>query len=265
MTEQPALLDAVILAGATEGERDPLLEGTPATRKALLPISGKPMVCYVEQALRASGRVARIVAMGLNAEDDVPFAGPVERTPSQGDIFDNILGGIAYWKARGTDSPCILVASSDIPLLTGPVVARFVDACLVRGGDLFYSVVEKTVMEGRFPGSGRSYAHLRDGYYAGGDLFMVSCSLSLQRQQVMRDLVAQRKNAMKMARVLGPGLLIGVALRRFTLSEVERRVSKVLGIEGRGIASPDPELAMDVDKPAQLEMVIRYLERRGGG
>lgn len=265
MNEEAGLLDAVILAGATEGEHDPLLEGTGVTSKALLPILGKPMVCYVEEALRASGRVGRIVAMGLAGEGDVAFSGPVERAPSQGDIFDNILGGIGYWSGKGGASPYILVASSDIPLLTGPAVARFVDACLLRGGELFYSVVEKTVMESRFPGSGRSYAHLRDGYYAGGDLFMVSSSLSMERQQMMRDLVAERKNAMKMARVMGPGLLIGVALRRFTLAEVARRVSNVLGIEGRGIPSPDPELAMDVDKLAQLEMVARYLEQRGGG
>ncbi len=260
MTDQTDLLDAVILAGATEGERDSLLERLSVTKKALLPILGKPMVCYVEEALRASGRVGRIVAMGLDAEDDVVFSGPVERMPSHGDIFDNIAAGIAHWTATGAASPYVLVASSDIPLITGAVVSRFIDACLAQGGDLLYSVVEKTVMESRFPGSGRSYAHLRDGYYAGGDLFMVSSSLSPERQQMLRDLIAQRKNAMKMARVLGPGLLIGVALRRFALPEVVRRVSKVLGIEGRGIVSPDPELAMDVDKSAQLEMVTRYLQ-----
>jgi hypothetical protein len=64
-----------------------------------------------------------------------------------------------------------------------------------------------------------------------------------------------------MARTLGPGLLIAVVFRRLTLAGIERRVSKILKLEGRVLNSPDPEVAMDVDKQHQLEMVSRYLER----
>lgn len=253
-------LDAIILAGATAGETDPLLAGASVSKKALLPIFGKPMVVYVEEALRASGCVDRILCVGLEPDDAAQFSGPVVRLAAKGDIVSNTVAGLEWLRATGHVSPYVLIASSDIPLLTGPVVARFADTCVRRGGDLFYSVVEKSILEAAFPGSGRSYAHLKDGYWDGGDLFMVRSDLSMQRVQMMRDLIAQRKDALKMARVLGPRFLLAIALRRLTLADAERRVSEILGIEGRVVASPDWELAMDVDKPHQLEMVVRYME-----
>ena len=254
-------LDAMILAGAPTDKLDTLLEGTGVNKKALVPILGRPMVAYVEEALRASGRVNRIVAIGLDAEDDVTFSGPVERIPSQGGIIRNILAAMAYLRETGSTSPYFLEASSDVPLLTGPVVSRFVDGCLAKGGDLVYSVVEKQHIERLFPGSGRSYAHLRDGYFAGGDMFMVRSTIPASKGRVFEELAAQRKDALKMARVLGPGLLIAVVFRRLTLAGIERRVSKILKLEGKVLNSPDPEVAMDVDKPHQLEMVSHYLER----
>ena len=261
MKNESERLDVMILAGAASGALDPLLEGTGVRKKALLPILGRPMVAYVEEALRASGRVNRIVAIGLDPEDAVDFSGPVERISSQGDIIQNILAAMAYLRDTGSVSTYFLEASSDIPLLTGDVVSRFVDACLAKGGDLIYSVVEKHHIERLFPGSGRSYAHLRDGYFAGGDMFMVRSDLPASKGKLFEELAAERKNALKMARVLGPGLLLAVVFRRLTLAGVERRVSKILDLKGRVVNSPDPELAMDVDKPHQLEMVSRYMER----
>jgi len=261
MTQTSEKLDAMILAGAPTDMIDPVLEGTGVRKKAMLPILGRPMVSYVEEALRASGRVNRIVAIGLDPEDAVDFSGPVERIPSQGGIIKNILGAMAYLRDTGSVSPYFLEASSDVPLLTGDVVSRFIDGCLAKGGELIYSVVEKQHIERLFPGSGRSYAHLRDGYFAGGDMFMVRADVSASKGKVFEELAAQRKNALKQARILGLGLLIGVVFRRLTLADMERRVSKIVGLEARVLNSPDPEVAMDVDKPHQLEMVTRYMER----
>lgn len=256
------LLDAMILAGAPTDMVDPLLEGAGVKKKALLPILGRPMVAYVEEALRASGRVNRIVAIGLDPEDDVAFSGPVERIPSQGSIIQNILATMAYLRETGSTSPYFMEASSDVPLLTGEVVSRFVDGALAKGGDLVYAVVEKSRMEGKFPGSARSYAHLRDGYFAGGDMFMVRADLPAAAGRVFEELAAQRKNAVKMALVLGPGLLFKAVFRRLTLVGIEREVSRILKLEGRVLNSPDPEVAMDVDKPHQLDIATRYLQER---
>ena len=256
------LLDAMILAGAPTDMVDPLLEGAGVKKKALLPILGRPMVAYVEEALRTSGRVNRIVAIGLDADDAVDFTGPVERISSQGGIIENILGAMAYLRETGSKSSHFLEASSDVPLLTGEVVSRFVDGCLAKGGDLVYAVVEKSRMEGKFPGSARSYAHLRDGYFAGGDMFMVRADIPASKGEAFKELVAQRKNAVKMARALGPGLLFKAVFRRLTLVGIEREVSRILKLEGRVLNSPDPEIAMDVDKPHQLDIATRYLQER---
>jgi hypothetical protein len=118
------------------------------------------------------------------------------------------------------------------------------------------------VMERRFAQSGRTFIPLRDGAYCGGDIFMARTDLIHSNQALMDKLMETRKSFWKQVRLLGLGFLIQFALRRLTVAEVERRVSKTLNVRGRAIITPYAEMGMDVDKPHQLEIVSAELERR---
>ncbi len=267
------MVHAVIPAGQSSGaQRDPLLKYVSAQgagevkNKVLIPIAGREMIRYVVEAVAGSSRVGRMAIIGLSPEE-FDVAGPVEYVPARGGIFDNIAAGIDHLLAdtdafpgqEDPDTTLILVASADVPLLTTEMVDYFIDACLSVDADMYYSVVERSVMEGQFPGAGRTFVRLRDGSFAGGDLFMLRASVIKTHRQLFRELSASRKSAWQMVRLLGPGMIVRFLTRSLTVAQAEKRVSRILDCRGKAIISPYAELGMDVDKPHQLELVCRLL------
>jgi len=113
-------------------------------------------------------------------------------------------------------------------------------------------MVLKESMETRFPDSKRTYVQLRDNFIAGGDVFIVRPELADTHRHLLEPLAAGRKEAWKLARIVGPGTLLKFLLHKLTIQDVERRASKVIGRPVKVILTPYAELAMDVDKPQQL-------------
>jgi hypothetical protein len=125
---------------------------------------------------------------------------------------------------------------------------------------VYYTAVEKSTMEARFPGSGRSFVPLRGGSFAGGDINMAKVSAIQANLPLARQALEFRKNVWRQVRLLGFGTLIKFAFRRLTIADAERVASRALGCQGRAIITPYPEMGMDVDKPHQLDMVRAILE-----
>ena len=272
------MINAVILAGKALGtKRDPLLEYASGRRtggvknKALIRIAGREMIRYVVEAIAGSSRVGRMAIVGLNSDEQLDFSRPVEYVPAWGGMFDNILAGVDHLLAgtetrpykEGITTPLILVASSDIPLLTTEIVDYFLDVCLAVEADVYYSVVERSVMEGRFPGAGRTFVRLRDGSFAGGDLLMMRPFVVESNRQLFRELFASRKSAWQMTRLLGLGMMVRFLTRSLTVAQAEKKAGQILGCRGKAIISPYAELGMDVDKPHQLDIVCCILEGEG--
>ena len=80
--------------------------------------------------------------------------------------------------------------------------------------------------------------------------------------ELWEDLIGSRKNALKQALRIGLGTLVKLLLRRLSLAEAEERVAKAMGLTGRAVLVRHAELAMDVDKPFQLEICRRELAGR---
>lgn len=259
-------LAAVILAGSSPKENDPLAEHTLGRPKGLLPIAGRPMIAYVVEALAGSRYVRTLIVVGLAPEDRPPLSVPVIYLPGRGDLFSNAEAGIDHALAIAPDLDGIVVSSADIPLITPAVVDRFVEECLRTDHDVYYSVVERSVMEGRFPTSRRSYVHLREGDFAGGDIILVRPGAVRANRDLWRQVADARKSALSQARILG-GLwpVLRLLARRMSLAEAEQRASRALNVRGRAVVCRDPEVGMDVDKPFQLEIARAELEGRQHG
>jgi hypothetical protein len=60
--------------------------------------------------------------------------------------------------------------------------------------------------------------------------------------------------------MLGFNFLIMLLLGSLTISGLEKRLSELLNINAVAIISPYPELANDIDKISDLEMVESYLK-----
>lgn len=253
------LYDAVLMAGYP-AEPDPLCRTEGVNNKAAIVVAGQPMAAHVLRALEHSGCVRTITVVGLEAShlDGVATTLRIRHIPNHQGIVDNILAA-----TEGLDDATpVLVASSDIPLLTPEAVADFCQRARQFGGELCYSIVERSVMEDRYPGSGRSFRRTREGFFAGGDLFMATPRLFRTHDQLVRELSGQRKSAWGLMRILGLGIMLRYATRHLAIHHLEARASKLLGCACKAVISPYPELAMDVDKPHQLAIARRILASR---
>ncbi len=250
-----------VLAGYSSEKPDPLAVARGGQRKALLEVDGKPMVWWVVDALRRSPRVGRIAIVGLGPEDGLDFGGEVLYVPNQPKHFDNIMAGIKALQDADPKLDYLLVTSADIPLLRPETVDWFVTACEQAEGDFFYSIVEQRVMETQFAGAARSYVPLREGRFCGGDLFMVRASIARNNEELVRELLARRKNAFQQVRLAGFSTVVKFLFRRLSIADAEKVASRLMNCKARTLNSPYADIGMDVDKPHQLEMARRVLTR----
>jgi CTP:molybdopterin cytidylyltransferase MocA len=264
MDKEP-LIVAVVTAGWSPREDNPLTEYTQGRSKALIPIAGKPMIAHVVDALAGSHYIQHIVIIALDPAAGAKFSVPVEYVPDAGDILSNTEAGIQHAQDHYPELDAILLSSSDVPTITPAIVNTFIEECFRTEHDLYYTIVERSVMETRFPGSRRSYVHLREGDFAGGDLVLIRPSMVLSQRDLWQNLASARKNALRQARMLGLGTFMKLITRRLSLADAERRACRVLNLQGRAIPFPYAEVGMDVDKPFQLEIVRAELEARAAG
>ena len=261
MDRHPSIV-AVVTAGHSSAEDDPLAEYTRGKSKALIPIAGKPMICHVIEALAGSKYVEHFVVVALDPTAEVQFPVPVEYVPDAGGLLANTEAGFNHALALYPNLDAILLSSSDVPTITSSIVDAFIEECFCTDHDLYYSIVERTVMETRFPGSRRSYVHLREGDFAGGDILLLRPSLGFSHRELLQNLSEARKSPLRQARLLGLWTFVKLITRRLSLSDAEQRARQVLDVRGRGIPFPYAEVGMDVDKPFQLDIARAELEAR---
>lgn len=260
MNRQPSVV-AVVPAGWSPSEDDPLAEYTQGKPKALISIAGKPMIAHVVEALAGSRYIKYIVIVALDPAAEVQFSVPVEYVPNAGDILANAEAGLQYALDHYPNLDAILLSSSDVPTITPAIVDAFIEECFCTDHDLYYIIVERSVMEARFPGAGRSYVHLREGDFAGGDIMLIRPSISLSHRELWQNLAGARKNVLQQARMFGLWPFFKLVIRRLSLAEAEQRACQALNVRGRAVPFPYAEVGMDVDKPFQLEIARAELEK----
>jgi GTP:adenosylcobinamide-phosphate guanylyltransferase len=244
------MYDAIILAGGENSKR--LSAYAPQCYEALIEIAGKPMVSFVAEALAASRQVERIFVLG-----------PVDELakcnlPSDCIILEGgqtIAGTIRSGIEALGHTRRVLVATADIPLLSVEAVDDFLAQCSRVDADLYYPIVPQEVNERRYPGNKRTYVRLREGTFTGGNLFLVNPVIVGHCMKVAEEMIDNRKNPLKLCRLLGWSFVFRFLCGSLKLQDVEQRVSQLLQITGAVILSPYPELGIDVDKPSDLELV----------
>jgi GTP:adenosylcobinamide-phosphate guanylyltransferase len=247
-------MNAVILAGDNQAD----LARINVANKALLSICGRPMIEYVVDALRCSSLVYGISIVGPVEPLKDCLGGRVDYYfEDTGSFFENLEAAMQPFK---TDKRVIIV-SSDIPMITGEVVDDFVNRCINTDADLCYPIVEKSLNESLFPGFKRTYVRLKEGTFTGGNIFYINPAIFERCREFAALLVEYRKTPWKTARILGLDLLTLLTLGRLSISKVEKRFFEILGIKAVAIISPFPQLANDVDKPSDIEMVEKYLSK----
>lgn len=257
-------MNAIVTAGGIPEPGDPLYPFTQGRSKALLDIAGQPMIQWVLDALSQSRQVERVVVVGLGPETGLACSKSLSYLPNQGHMIANITAGSNWVLEQDPAAEYALIVSSDIPTITGEHVDWVVNTSLETRHDLYYSIIERSAMEARFPGSRRTYTKLKGLTVCGGDMNMISTHVASGRSGLWDKIIEARKSALKQAALVGFEPLWLLLTRQLTPADAERIVAKRLGVRGRVLRCPYAEVGMDVDKPHQLELVRQDLARRNG-
>ncbi len=255
-------MDAVVLAGGIPGPDEPLYSYSSGEAKALIDVAGKPMIQWVLDALCDSRSVERIVLIGLSSKAELHCTKPITYLSNQGKLLENLRTGTAKVLELNPKAKYVIFASSDIPGITGEMVDWLVQTCAETDDDLYYNVIRREDMEKRFPGSKRTWTRLKDMEVCGGDMNMARAAIVNEHTDFWNKLIEKRKNPLAQAQLLGLDMLLKLATRSLTADDVIKRVADKLGLKGRALVSPYPEIGMDVDKPNQLEIMRTDLARR---
>jgi GTP:adenosylcobinamide-phosphate guanylyltransferase len=249
-------VDAVVLAGGDGAVIDP-----GCRFKGLVPIAGRPMVEWVVDALRAAETVEEIAVVVPTAEDLGPWADkPDKIVVSPRGFMDNVLEGVGAFRQ---DRP-VLVATGDLPTMTGEEIDDFVRDSLATGADFTYPLIPRKDVEEAYPGSERTYFKLASGWFTGGNIGLMNPAVAMKNREMGQRLFELRKSAVSMVRILGVGFAVKFLLGRLRASEVEDKMEELIGGTGAAVVTRHAAIGMDVDKPADVALVERALGDRAG-
>ena len=214
-------------------------------------------------ALARAKHVGRVAVVGLDG--GLSFPREIRYLPNQGEFLDNVQIGVRTLLESEPQTPCFLLISSDIPAVTGSHIDWVIEQALATQDEFYYCVLERKAMEGLFPGCRRTFFRFRDREVCGGDVAVIGTSLFSKDTGVWQKLTEVRKSRWKTAATIGLDVLLLFLLGLLSIDEAVRKASRRLGVQGRALFCPYPEVGMDVDKPFQLDIVNEYLLRRGSG
>lgn len=250
--------DAFIVAGG----RAPWLLDTAGTDiRSLAPLRGKRMLDFILKAMLDSQRFRKIVI--AIEEDAIP-------------ALDGTLPENVSVCAAGKDLPstCIKAAAfltedenvkilgicDDIPLLTPQAINDFLDQCEhYPEGELYYPIIPKEACLKAYPEAKRTYGKLADGIFTGGNMMLAPRRVMVHCQSKAEEIFERRKNPLKLGSWLGWSFIFKLLLHLLTVEDAEKRTSELLGVKCKAIITAYPEIGMDIDKPADLQLAEKYL------
>ena len=253
----PPPLSALVLAGS-RGPSDPLALSQGARHRALLEVGGAPMLLRVLRALRATRGVAHITVSieepaalaSLPELDALVRAGTLaihRSLPSPSRSVQDVL-------ASRPDGQPLLVTTADHALLRPEIVERFLGDAEASGADLAIGLVAASLLRARFPDSRRTYLRFRDDGYSGANLFLFRTPQARRAAEFWVRAERFRKRPWRLVSAFGPVALALFLLRRLDLDQALERASRAIGARVAAIRLPFAEAAVDVDKPADLEL-----------
>ena len=262
----------IILAGKPP-ERDELMDYADVDYKALIDINGKPMFKYVLEQIQKSELVSYLLIVGKKDElehlmdsmdpDKISYLDIEGKTGEK--FHQAALHLLDLSKTRDdlfhSNSKQIIYMTSDIPSITSDMMRNHMKKCQDSSVDLYYSVVEREFMDKTFPGSGRTYMGIEGGKYAGVDIAVINIETISTKYDKIRLVTEQRKSFLKGVFLASPFTFIKLIIGKVKMKDVENLMSKIFGLKAKLIITEDAEMAFDVDKPFQLDMMREFIKK----
>jgi GTP:adenosylcobinamide-phosphate guanylyltransferase len=238
---------ALILAGS-RGGIDPVAAYGGASHKALITLDGRTLLARVAQSLRDAGATNIAVSVSDDAvRSHATELGLTVLTAAAGPS-SSVREGI---EALGTP---LLVTTADHALLRPEWITRFL-ADAPPQADVAALLARKDVIEAAAPGTRRTYLRFADGAWSGCNLFHFASPRSVAALDLWAQVEADRKRPWRIVRKLGIGTLVRYMSGRLTLVAAIAHLGRLAGLNAAAVSTPFGLAAVDVDKPADLDLV----------
>lgn len=255
-------MDCIVVAGGAPAPDDPLYSYTQGEPKALLDMNGRTMLERVVDALQDARDVDDVIVVGLGDDRGMTFRRPVYHLPDHGGLISNGVAGLEWLRRHKPETELVMLSTADVPTITGPIIDAFIDACRPLDRALYYNFVTQETMEARFPHSNRTFVKLAGANVAGGDVLIFHADLAESHRELWEALTQARKHAWRLARVVGLRFLFRFLTRRVDFAELETTAARIIEQPAQVIVNPHAEIAMDADKPHQVDLLRADLLRR---
>jgi GTP:adenosylcobinamide-phosphate guanylyltransferase len=256
-------MDAIVTAGGIPLPEEPLYPATLGQSKALVDVAGKPMVQWVLDALSAARTVDNVIIVGLTDKMGLECTKKMYFVSNQGKMVENMQAGGRKVKEINPKARHVLLVSSDIPGITGEMVDWLVNTDMQTDLDVYYHVIQREVMEKRYPGCKRTWTRLKGMEICGGDMNVARLKLLLgEDTEIWHRITDARKSPVKQAALVGFDTAFLLLTGQLTLDKAETNIMKRLNITGKAIVCPYAEVGMDVDKLFQLELMREDLKKQ---
>jgi GTP:adenosylcobinamide-phosphate guanylyltransferase len=257
-------IPALILAGS-RGPDDPLAQATGVRHKAFIEIGGRPMLARVVDALAQVPEIGRIT-IAIEAPE------LIESAPSLAPWRES--GRIAAMRAAESPAatvvraletieaaPPLFVTTADHALLTPAMVRHFLEHA-PEAADVAAGIATDRTIQATYPETRRTYLRFRDVALSGCNLFLFRSDRARRVADLWRQVERHRKQPWRMVAMLGIGNLTAFLLGRLTLQDALARLSAKTDARLAAVDMPFAEAAIDVDKPADLELVRAIVARK---
>jgi GTP:adenosylcobinamide-phosphate guanylyltransferase len=265
MSSREPRYSAIVLAGDRSSD-DPVASAAEASCKALAEIGGQPMLWRVIDTLRSSSTVDEILVCGPPTQALESDPTTAERLESLGVVRVGLESTPTRSVMRAlnhidADKP-VLITTADHALLTSEMVDHFTRSALEDEHDALLGLARYRDVEAAYPNIRRTVTRLSDDGYCGCNLFALTSPSARKAVEFWTRIEHDRKKPMRVVAALGWSGIALYAIGRLSLTGALSRLSKKLGIRVGGVIMPFAEAAIDVDTPADLELVRNIIARR---
>lgn len=244
---------ALVLAGSRPGETDSAAAYAGVAHKGLIKLGGETLLRRVLSALDGAG-ATRIGVVS----NDAAIASELDRIAASAKIdpLPAAAEGPSLSVRQGAErlGTPLVVTTVDHALLQPAWVRQFLDAA-PADADVAVLVAPEAAVRAAAPTTQRTYLRFRDGRYSGCNLFLLKTPDALRAVDLWRRVEAYRKQPWRIALMLGLGTLVAYGLNRLTLDAAVAAIGRRAGVRAAAVRTPFGLAAVDVDKPADLDLV----------
>lgn len=233
--------------------------------KGLINIDGHASFEYVLAAMRSVPGMRKIVLVGDKAAYlNHPGAEQLDAIIDEGpDISHNLMRAIRFLN----DDRRILLSTADIPLLTGEALCAFLAKCDLES-DLCYPVTPRAPTRKLFGRRIWTFLPLKEGWITHTCNILFDPRLVLRNQDFVERFLSRRKDLWGAAGTVGIAFMIRFFLGwylpflRYDMPSIANHIALMTGAHRcQGIILDYPEIALDIDKPSDVEEIEDFITR----